>query len=404
MAKSWDLQDLIDGYDTRIEQLKAEEAQGKAQFTDCFTRIADILLKEAPIYNSKIQDILECRNQALTQLLQQRDEQDLKRVLLADRLCAEKASEAELVLIFEQTAAEDAMLAELKTQQQTALQQLEEQTAIWSELDQEVSEKLKVYQKHRYYQYLKKRFFGQEQYRGLFFIVSLDRWLADRVNFTQNAANENILLQIREQNDFRLNAKKSAYDNAGKAAEDRLEQIRDKLGLTEVSEQVRLSEDLLDKICAFISGLEQEISQYANYEDKHWLDAKKRLSEHLQTLDSAGQRRAVHASETTEDDRLLQKVRELEVQLQRIWDEIYRLQLVRQKAYLQYLAAKKAEERQRRRDYDSWGGGGSSGGSWGSGGSSGNWGGSSGGSSFGGGSSSSSSSFGGGGHSTTDSF
>lgn len=101
------------------------------------------------------------------------------------------------------------------------------------------------YSQNRCYNYLLKRNFGENSYKGLGIFRKLDAWAARCVNFSENYQNQKILKALLKESQSRYDIKKGLYQAALEPKENKERIVENNLHLPQLRSELAQTEQML---------------------------------------------------------------------------------------------------------------------------------------------------------------
>ena len=122
---------------------------------------------------------------------------------------------------------------------------LEKITKDYEVCQKEFSKKLAEYSKNNYYNYLIKRNYGEDNYKGRWIFRNLDESLAEFVHFNENYKNQKILESLMKESQFKYDNQKKLYDLALKQKNNKEQLVENSLKLPQLkTELAKIEHDL----------------------------------------------------------------------------------------------------------------------------------------------------------------
>lgn len=277
--------------------------------------IAALHLEQSDLQDAQVSDALQARKNAQEQAQRQLvdAQQDLANAL------AERDSLQSRVDSLEQQAREtleqDPDYARQVEQLDLAEAAHREQISGYAELQQECAQKRLTFDANPLYCYLRSHGYATEQYRRNRLNRWMDNWLASKVNYVANRKNELSLIAMAERNETMQAEHEALIQTFGTQITMRLEQARQALGLSVLSQQLSAAQAATDSVKARSNTLQQQLTAFALNQDPHYLRARQLLTDQLKSR-SLGQLVDL-ASQTPDeaDDLIVEQLQSLHLQL-----------------------------------------------------------------------------------------
>ena len=309
-------QDILDD----ILKLKNEQAS-------IYQKIATIYLKESPHNdNFQIQNIikqLQGLSSDLTSKISHLDkviaqfQQELQDIhAKIDELTTQKVLQLE-------SDPEYVALFNLFTKEKGFLEKI---TKDYELCQEEFTKKLAEYSKNCYYNYLRKRNYGEDNYKGRWIFRNLDETIAGFIHFNENYKNQKILESLIKESQIKYENQKKSYELARDQKFDKEQLVEKSLNLPQLKSQlVNIEYDLED-------AQQQRKKAYdtLNGTQTGQSDQFKQLSAQLAKLlenQSIKQlERLTLQTESKEDDFLLKRIPEIDDQINQLEERIPHVQ------------------------------------------------------------------------------
>lgn len=301
----------------------------KDEQANVYKAMAKIFLLESPQVDSiqQVQDLLADLHNEFS-LLEQRL-QDLEK-LIAERQVNE---EQLLQQINKQTVEKanilnaDANFIALISKLELAQEQYQKIAELHQQAVEEFGGKLKKYSTDRRYNYLIKRKFTEPEYKGFWIFRNLDHWLARQVNFTANYKNQKILEALLAESNNRYETSK----NTLQALIDEKTKYEARVELTlaipttnkqleEVRKQLTSYQDTKER-------LYQELKDNKSGEGSKFIEVTKKLAIIMQQMSTSTLTDFTVKTESTEDDKLLNKIIVLNKRVEEEQEQLVLLEL-----------------------------------------------------------------------------
>lgn len=298
----------------------------KTQQANIYNKIATIYLLESPENNDiKIQKIIDQLQNVLKQLKSKSysldkkiDKQQIKLteiLIRLDELTTEKTLQLE----------KDPDYLSLFDRFTIEKERFDKETENFEASQSEFSEKLVQYNENRYFNYLIKRNYGENNYKAFWILKNLDAWLARFVNFSQNYKNYKLINSL-------LNESKSRYENQTRSYELALKQKEQKEHSVETVLKIPAIRVELAEIEQDLANLEREKQENYNVLNETQtgksLEFKRlslQLAEFLKHKSFDRLQQLTLQTKTKGDDILLKKLYEIEKQIKQSENHIVHL-------------------------------------------------------------------------------
>lgn len=257
--------------ETRLEHLIASK----------LSEIAGLQLEANPAQDQHTRQLLEQRELERTALGQQLEQVERS---IASSLAKQQAIrqdlgqlDAKAQALLEQDPAHHRLLEQLD-----AADLAERQAqAGYAEIRDECASKLQGYATHPLYCFLKARQYGTEQYRPKLFQRALDDYLARKVDFRVNHANEQILLAMQARNETLAQTLAEARQQLQAQHQQQLDKARETLGMQASMTQEQDLDTLLGEAKAQASALHAQLAAFNEQRDPHLQQLRQAIGERL---------------------------------------------------------------------------------------------------------------------------
>ncbi|OWQ35377.1 MULTISPECIES: hypothetical protein [Pseudomonas] len=258
-----------------------QEARLEDQITSKLGQIAALQLNIAPDQDLHTRLLFEQREYARANLIQA-----LERVehLIAAQLDKRQQVRSDLGQLDAQAQRlldEDPAFAQLLGQLNAARQAEQQSDAGYEEIRNECANKLEGYKSNPLYRFLKACSYGTEQYRPYPFQRVLDNYLARKVDFHVNYANEQTLLAMYTRNETQRQTLAQARQQLQAQHQQHLEKAREAAGMRALQVEEQELEVLLSEAKADASSLHAQLADFNQQRDPHLLQIRQSITDRL---------------------------------------------------------------------------------------------------------------------------
>ncbi|MFK3773287.1 hypothetical protein [Pseudomonas sp. NPDC089406] len=328
-----------------------QQARLEHQIACKLGEIASLQLQDTAALDLQTRQQLEQREQAQAALLQTLQQAER---IIANTLGKHHAARQNL----EQLDARAQDLLEQNPASRQLLEQLEaarqaEQHAHagYEEIRSECDSKLHGYTSNPLYTFLKARQYGTEHYRPYPLQGMLDNYLARRVDFHTNQANERILLSMQARNETVRQARSEAHAQLQAQYQQQLDEARQALGMQNMLAEEQVLNTLLKESKARASSLQVQLSEFSQQRDPHLLGIRQTITERLKARPLAELMLAAAQTPDTRDDLLVSELQVLHARLEDAGQALKTLQNRAQNRRQHYERAKAIEHGLRTEHY-----------------------------------------------------
>lgn len=228
------------------------------------------------------------------------------------------------------------------------------------EIETLAKEKLPAYEKNRLFMYLVKRKFRTKNYdkRGL--IARLDSWVAGLINFASQKANYDFLKAMPELMAQEVSRRQGELDKVVEELEKIEKNVSDKYGLTKIIEQGEALASERNEIIQETDKKDLEYQKYAqerktldSTKDPYHIEAVQELKKYLKGESVQQLKQRARGTPRTEDDRLVGRLEEIDLEIRELKDKTKNIKLDRNKEEKKLEGLREIESTYRKRDYDS---------------------------------------------------
>lgn len=321
---------------------------------NCLGEIASVQLENPTQCTSEVRSEMNQRRDAENQL---RAELSSTEISISNLNEMERALNADLETLVgqvNQALAGDETYLQLVDRKMKAAEAARRHEQSRVEIKSECAGKMDAYQQPVFV-YLRAAKFGTEEYRSRFLIRALERWLAAKSNYLENASNYSMLSAMLAGVDERSRELKAEFEEADAALKRRVDSAMAAAGVP--GQQGRL-----DAIRGKISDSKQtanvmhrRLSDFAAGRDSHSQRAHEILMRSMKGMSFTDIQDLVSRSASTRDDSAAAQLRSLNLQLENHRKDIPRLEAELEEAVNAYERAKKLERNLRDSDYTSSG-------------------------------------------------
>jgi len=258
-----------------------QETQHEHLIASKLTEIAGLQLEFDPAQDQQTRLLLDQRKHAWTDL-----GQELEKV---ERLIASSLEQHRQVrktidalgIHARQQLEQDPTFLQLLEQLDAAHLAEQQAEAGYEEIRNECASKLQDYAANPVYGFLKGRQYGTEQYRPWPFMRTLDDYLARKVNFRVNHANEQILLAMQARNETQGQTLGDARIHLQIQHQQRLDSIRDTLGAQALMAEEQKLNALLSETKARANALHEQQAAFTEQRDPRMLQIRQGIANRL---------------------------------------------------------------------------------------------------------------------------
>ncbi|WP_194792476.1 hypothetical protein [Pseudomonas sp. UFMG81] len=310
---------------------------------DRLSEIASLQLEQDPALDRDTQQQLQQREQAQATLrgdLEQRERQ-IGTLVEQQRTLDERLDGLEAHAMAQ--LQEDPAFSSVCEQLDNARQALLGAQTLYEEIRDECAEKLPAYAGNPLFRFLKIRYYGTEQYRPVRFQRALDDFIARKVDFRANQANERILLAMQAHNEAQYQARTVTLSALEQQFEQQREQAREAAGMGAVQQEARELMRQVDEAKAQANALHGQLELYVQGQDPLLQQIRQNLAQRLKTRPLADLVQAAARTPDTRDDALVGELQVLYTQLRQAQQGLEHLHAQHDFARQCYHRAKEAE-------------------------------------------------------------
>ncbi|WP_347253509.1 hypothetical protein [Leminorella grimontii] len=318
------LESQLSAFNERMTSFRQRLIALKKTQLEIYQQMAKVLLLESPdlknvaqidTLQQQLKNMMAEINQKLSVQKQMLEQETQRRDVLSKEIDEYEAKKSALL---EQDAAFvelDARFAEL-TEQRRTVEQLEQ------DIHREVEEKSAGYRANQAFEYLMARRFGESDYRGKWIFRHLDSWLARQIDFPKNLRNYRTLQAMAQEVTSRreeIGPKVDALSAQHKAIVDG---AADRVGLTPLlAEQAKLAATI-EARQGDIARLHGLLRDSIVGESPLFASIAEKTAEVMRTLPLKQLNEMVLKTESPQDDRLFEQLRENKTQVASLEGEL----------------------------------------------------------------------------------
>lgn len=320
-----------------------QEVRLEHQIASHLGEIASLQLEHDPTQDQDAYHQLQQREQAQALLRGDREQVEQR---IASNL--EQQSTVSLRIEALQTQAmaqlqQDPAFVTLCEQLDAARQEAEDTQATYQEIRDECATKLPAYASNPIYRFLKFRHYGTEHYRPYRFQRGLDDFLARKVGFRANQANEQILLAMQARIDVQQRAQACALAMLEQQYQQRQRQAREAIGMEPLQAELKRLQGLTTDFKAQANALHGQLDVYARREDTQMRAIREKLAQRLKSRPLADLLEAAARTPDNRDDALVAELKVLRPRLHQAQLTVEQLQREHNVARHAYDRAKEGE-------------------------------------------------------------
>lgn len=203
---------------------------------------------------------------------------------------------------------------------------LNKETKSFRDAQEEFSKKLAPYHQNRCYNYLIKRNFGENNYRGFWIFRNLDAWVARFINFAGNYKNQKILEALLKESQLRYDTKKSFYHLILEQKEQKEQQVDDSLKLPQLRDELAQTERVLANYSEQKENTYKDLNDTRLGQSNQFYEIANQLAQFLQQQSHNTLEHLTLQTKSIDDDVLLQKIPALAKQIQQLEARLPELQ------------------------------------------------------------------------------
>lgn len=155
--------------------------------------------------------------------------------------------------------------------------------AAYTEIRQECADKLPTFNQNRLYTFLRERQYATEQYRGRLFGRWCDDWLANKVNYRANRANELSLLNMQAHNEAAQSERDARLASLAAEAGEVLGQAQRTVGLAPLQAEQQNLARAVQTAKQRANEVQQKLGEFTRNEDPHFQRARQNMAELLKS-------------------------------------------------------------------------------------------------------------------------
>lgn len=331
---------------TAIEQAVRLEHQIASHLGE----IASLQLEHDPTRDQDAYHQLQQREQAQALLRADREQVEQR---IASNLEQQNSLSLRIEALQTQAMAQlqqDPAFVTLCEQLDAARQEAQDALATYQEIRHECATKLPGYASNPIYRFLKLRHFGTEHYRSNRLQRGLDDFLARKVDFRTNLANEQILLAMQARIDVQQRAQASALALLEQQYQQRQRQARQATGTEPLQVELKRLQGLTTDFKAQANALHWQLDVYARREDTQMREIREKLAQRLNSRPLADLLDAAARTPDNRDDALVAELKVLRPRLNHAQLTVEQLQREHNVARHAYDLAKEAERELRHKN------------------------------------------------------
>ncbi|CAK17085.1 hypothetical protein [Pseudomonas entomophila] len=320
-----------------------QEARLEDQITSKLGQIATLQLNIDPELDLQTRQLFEQREHARANLVQA-----LERVeqLIATRLDKRQQVRSDLGQLDAQAQRmldEDPAFARLQERLNANRQAEQQSDASYAEIRNECANKLEGYKSNPLYRFLKACGYGTEQYRPYLFQRTLDDYLARKVDFHANYANEQTLLAMYTRNETQRQTLAQTRQQLQAQHQQHLEKAREAAGMQALLAEEQELEVLLSEAKANASSLHAQLADFNQQRDPHLLQIRQSITDRLRARPLAELIIEAARTPNPDDDLLVSDLQLLHARLREIQQHLNGLRDESDKQRQRYDRAKTLE-------------------------------------------------------------
>lgn len=283
------------------------------------SRLGDIVslqLQDTAALDERSRQQLEQREQAQAALLQTLEQAER---IIGNTLTKHYALRQDIAKLdaqaqehLEQDPASRQLLCQLEAAQQA------EQSAHsgYQEIRDECASKLQGYAGNPLYAFLNARHYGTQHYRPYPLQRALDNYLARRVDFHANLANEQMLLAMQARNESLRPARSTLREQLEAQYQPLLEQARQLFGMPKLQAEEQVLSTLLSESKVRAASLQAQLTEFAEQRDPYLSSIRQTITERLKARPLAELVAAAAQTPDTRDDVLAAELQVLHARLE----------------------------------------------------------------------------------------
>ena len=186
----------------------------------------------------------------------------------------------------------------------------------------EFSKKLAEYSKNSYYNYLIKRNYGEDNYKGRWVFRNLDESLAEFVHFNENYKNQKILESLMKESQLKYDNQKKLYDFALKQKNNKEQLVENSLKLPQLKTELAKIEHDLDKAECQKQEAYNTLNDTQSGQSVQFKKLSSKLAKLLENQSIKKLEQLTLQTKSKEDDILLKKIPELDKQIKKLEQRI----------------------------------------------------------------------------------
>lgn len=228
------------------------------------------------------------------------------------------------------------------------------------EFKAEAKEKLPLYDKSKLFTYLLNRKFGSPDYQGRGIARILDAAVSDVVNYKEMKKNYDFLRSMPELMKIEFDKRKEESESLIKKLQNIEKESADRHGLTAVIEAGNKTGKARENVMAEIARLDDSYKQYAqerkeidNTKDAYHQEAIKKLKSYLKGDDINELKKMARATAGTEDDKLVQRMEEIDLNIRSLKDNSKEAKAKRDEMQNKLNDLKDIQSKYTKKDYES---------------------------------------------------
>ncbi len=364
-----------DALDTGFQHAGTELTKARQVQLAIFARIARVRIDE--LERGDLADSLDDADRRVTAILAEREaaetrlaaeiESNEKQLAALERARAERqaevaaaseavdAAEAEAQQQLEADAGYRSRLAAAERSDAVAAQAEEKARA--AERDRQ--EKGRPYEADAVFRYLWSRGFGTMRYRAWALTRMLDRWAARTIDYDAHRRNYHLLTEIPERLSAHAARMRAAAEQDIEAAREFERRAAASTGVPQrereldaAEQRLTAADQAIEAQEALLDELGEQRARFASGEDEFSARAASLLSDEFRKEDLGSLRRRTAHTKSPEDDALVERLEQLEDDIERLEDERVRYRRLHQLQRKRVLALEDVRKRFKRSRYD----------------------------------------------------
>lgn len=186
----------------------------------------------------------------------------------------------------------------------------------------ECDRKLPEYLSSPLFVYLLRRRFLRSDYKSGVVTKHFDRWLANKIRFSENNENFQMLTQMKAVVDSRATEARELVEAAQANLQSLQLSIDKSVGLADISAEVARASKELASVVSMLDSVTSAINDHEANEDSHFRSAQHELASRLESLSIDALKQKALETDTPEDDALVRQLEDLQYALAKLDDEL----------------------------------------------------------------------------------